>query len=83
MFAIFKSGKQISEMVSTLVIASELLKGHRKQEPSANLEIKAKVKKLNSAGLEVKTKAGKNSTQWISLDEYNKRLNEIEPSGLF
>lgn len=80
---IFKSGKQSSEQVSTIELASELLELHRKGEPKAKLEIKARVKKVTKDGIQSKTKAGKDSLQWVNLTEYYRRLDEANLGGLF
>lgn len=83
MFAIFKNKKQCSELLSTLELAFKLAAMHRKDDDSSIFEIKAKVHAKNKDGMQRKTKAGKNSTQWVSLDECQRRFNEAESKGLF
>lgn len=51
MFAIFTQKKQISEQVSSLDLASQLLKLHKKENPNLQYEIRAKVKRINKDGM--------------------------------
>ena len=76
MFAIFSGSKQLSEEVSTLEIAKELMKLHRKQNPKAKLEIKARILKHNP-------NTTKRRRGWVKMDEYSRQLKKHESGGLF
>lgn len=80
MFAIFENNKQSSEQVSTIDLASELLKLHRKEKPQGKFEIKARVKRIDKDGMQKKQKSGKDSLQWVSVEEFYRRL-DIANSG--
>jgi len=84
MFAIFNGKKQLSEKVSTLEFAKELLKQHRKTDKQGKLEVKAQVHAITKDGAKKHTTKGKNSLQWVSIEEYNRRLQSAESNeGLF
>jgi hypothetical protein len=88
MFAIFeiKQGardKRISERVSTLEIAYELLRRHKEQNPDARFQVKAEVRRTRKDGSTSLRANGKPSMTFVSIPEYEKILNEAESGSLF
>ena len=76
MFAIFKNGKQVSEQVSTIEIANQLIVKHRREEPKVRFEIKAFVNQHNPSSTKKRRK-------WLTMEKYNEMLRDSENKGLF